>query len=82
MSLADQGGEDVAGLQIVVVARAVEVGRHDRKIAGAVLAVVGPAHLDASDLGHGVGAVRGFKGAGQQVGFADGLRTFPRVDAA
>jgi hypothetical protein len=82
VGLADQGGQDVAGLQVVVVAGAVEVGRHDREVARAVLAVVGPAHLDARDLGHGVGAVRGFKGARQQVGFADGLRTFPGIDAA
>ena len=82
MGLADQGGQDVAGLQVVVVARAVEVGRHDRKVARAVLAVVGPAHLDARDLGQGVGAVRGFQGAAQKIGFADGLRTFPWIDAA
>lgn len=82
MGLADQGGEDVAGLQVVVVARAVEVGRHYCQIARAVLAVVGPAHLDARDLGHGVGAIGGFQGAGQQIGFADGLRAFSGVDAA
>lgn len=82
MRLADQRGQDMAGLQVVVVARAVEIGRHDRQIPCAVLAVVRPAHLDARDLGHGVGAVRGLQGAGQKMGFEDGLRAFAGIDAA
>ena len=81
MSLADQGGQDVAGLQVVVVARAIEVGGHDGQISGAELTVVGPAHLNARDLGHSVGTVRGLQRAAQKIGFTDGLRAFPRVDA-
>lgn len=82
MRLADQGRQNVAGLQVVVVARAIEIGRHDRQISRSVLPVVGPAHLDARDLGHCVGAVRGLQGSAQQIGFADGLRTFAGIDAA
>ena len=81
MGLADQGGQDVAGLQIVVITRAVKVGGHDGKISGAVLAVVSPAHLDAGDLGHSVGAVRGFQGPGKEVFFLDRLRAQLRINA-
>jgi len=81
MGFTDQGRQDVTGLQVVVIARAVEVGGHDCQISGAELAVVGPAHLDARDLGHGVGTVRGLQRAAQKIGFKDGLRAFPRVDA-
>ena len=81
MRLADQGGQDVAGLQIVVVARAVQVGGHDRKVPRAVLAVVGPAHFDSRNLGHRVGTVGGLQGACQEIEFTDGLRAFPRIDA-
>ena len=81
MRLAYQGRQDVAGLQVVVVARAVEVGGHNGKVPRAILAIVGPAHLDARDLGHGVRTVRGLQGTGQKIGFADGLRALPGIDA-
>jgi hypothetical protein len=55
VQLADHRRNDVAVLQVVVVAGAVEVGRHDAAVVGAVLAVVALAELDAGDLGDGVG---------------------------
>lgn len=82
MRLPDQGGQDVAVLQVVIIARTVKIRGHDRQIPCAVLTVVRPAHLDARDLGQGIGSVRGLQGAGQQIGFSDGLRTFARIDAA
>ena len=48
---------------------------------GAVLAVVAPAHLDAGDLGQGVGPVGGLKRAGEEVVLGDGLRGELGVDA-
>ena len=67
VELADQGRDDVAVLRVVVVARAIQVGGHHRQVAGAVLPVVAPAHLDAGDLGQGVGPVGGLQRAGEQV---------------
>jgi hypothetical protein len=70
---------------VVVVAGAVEVGGHDAAVvgavAGAVLAVVAFAELDAGDLGDGVGFVGGFQRAGEQGIFAHGLRCKLGVDA-
>ena len=50
MELPDQSRKYVRCLQVEIVARAVQVGRHHRQVLGAVLAVVAPAHLDARDL--------------------------------
>lgn len=83
---ADQRGDDVAVFRVVVVARAIEVGGHDaavvHAVAGAKLAVVALAELDAGDLGHGVGLVGGFERAGEQGLLAHGLRGELGVDAA
>ena len=79
--LADERGQDVRAGQVEVVAGAVEVGGHGGEVAGSVLAVVAPAHLDAGDLGDGVGPVGGFKRPGEQVLLPDGLRAEPGIDA-
>ncbi|MDT4839327.1 hypothetical protein FQZ97_731150 [compost metagenome] len=83
---ADQRWDDVAVFRVVVVARAIEVGGHDaavvHAVAGAKLAVVAFAELDAGDLGHGVGLVGGFERAGEQRALIHGLRGEPGVDAA
>ena len=81
VELADHRWDDVGGFQVVVVAWAVEVGGHHGKKLRAVLPVVGPAHLNPGDFGHGVGAVGGLQGAGVQIFLLDGLRTVARVDA-
>ena len=59
MELANPGGQDVAGLQVEVVARAIQVGGHGGDEIGAVLAVVALAHQDAGDFRDGVGIVGG-----------------------
>ena len=82
VKLADQRRQHMAVLQVVVVARAIQVGGHGGQKAGAVLAVVGRAHLNACDLGQGVGAVGGLQRAGQQVLFAHGLGALAWVNAA
>jgi hypothetical protein len=79
--LADQRGQNVRAGEVEVVARAVEVGGHDGEVAGAVLAVVAPAHLDAGDLGNGIGPVGGFERPCEQVLLLDRLGTEPGVDA-
>ena len=81
MEFADHGGKDVGGFEVEIVVDAVEIGGHDRDEAGPVLAVVGPAHLDPGDLGHGVGGIGGLQGTGQEVGLFHGLGAVPGVDA-
>ena len=82
MELADQRRDDMAVVGVVVVVRAVEVGGHHGEEFGAVLAVVAPAHLDAGDLGQGIGPVGRFERAGEQAVFLERLRGQPGVDAA
>lgn len=82
VELADQGWQHVAVFQVIVVARAVEVGRHHAAVIAPVLAVVAFAELDAGNLGHRVGLVAGFEHAGQERVFAHGLGHGPGVDAA
>ena len=79
--LADEGREDVGVGEVEVVAGAVEVGGHGGEVARAVLAVVAPAHLDAGDLGEGVGAVGGLEGSGEEAGLGHGLGGELGVDA-
>lgn len=64
-----------------IVPGSIEVCRHHRYKLGAVLPVVGLAHLDPRDLGDGVGFVGRFQGAGQEVFLLHGLRGVFGVDA-
>ena len=82
MHFADQGREDVGVLKIVIVSRPVEIGRHDADEIGAVLPVVRGTHLDAGDLGDGVGLVGGFQHAGKEMFLLHRLRRVLGVDAA
>ncbi len=82
VAFADQRRQHVRRGQVVVVARPVQVGRHRGKVAGAVLPVVGGAHLDAGDLRQRIGAVGGLQLAGEEVVLLDGLRACARIDAA
>src|SRR5438477_9892662 len=81
-NLAHQGGQHVRSLEIEIIAGPIEVSWHCGQIAGAVLTVIRPAHLDASDFGQRVCAVSRLKRASQQVLFLDGLRSEFRIDAA
>src|SRR3989441_660748 len=81
VEFADQRGQDVARLEVVVVAGPVHVVRHDAEVARAVLAVVRPAHLDAGNLRQGVRAVGRLERPGEEVLLLDRLRAVARVDA-
>ena len=78
---ADQRREHVAGLQVEVVARAVQVGRHQVDHVVAVLAVERLGDLDARDLGDGVGPIGRLQRAGQEVLLLHRLGRLARVDA-
>ena len=79
---ADQGGNDVGVLGVVVVAGAIKVGRHHAAVVGTVLAVVAFAELDAGNLGHGIGLVGWLQNARQQGIFSHRLGGQFGVDAA
>ena len=81
VDLADHGGQDVAALQVEVVVRAVEVGGHDGDVVRAVLQVEALAHLQAGDLGDGVGLVGVLQRGGQEGVLAHGLGHVAGVDA-
>ena len=81
VDLADQRGEDVGGVEVEVVVRAVEVGRHAGDEVAAVLGRVGLAEADAGDLGERVGVVRRLERAGEKRVLADRLVGELRVDA-
>ena len=85
MEAANERWDYVRVFRVVVVARAVEVGGHDatvvHPVAGAVLAVVALAQLDAGDLGDGVGFVGGLEQAGEECFFPHRLRGELGVDA-
>jgi hypothetical protein len=82
MRLGDQGRQDVAGGEVEIVLRPVEVGRHGRDEVAAVLAAVGLGELDAGDLGDGVPLIGRLQRAGEQGFLADRLGGEPRIDAA
>ena len=80
-TLRSSAGSTCEVLQVEVVARAVEIGRHGADEIAAVLARVGLAELDAGDLGQRVGFVRRLQRAGEQRVLGDRLRREFRVDA-
>ena len=69
-------------LGVVVVAWAIEIGRHHAAVVDAVLAVVALAQLDPGDLGDRVGLVGRLQRAGEQRVLGHRLRREARVDAA
>jgi hypothetical protein len=81
VELAEEGGQDVGGLQVVVVVGPVEVGGHGADEVAAMLAPEGLAELDAGDLGDGVPLVGGLERPGQEVFFLEGLGGHFGIDA-
>ena len=79
---ANQPGNDVRAAFAEIVVRPVKIGGQHAHGIEAVLAAVGLAHLDAGELGDGIGIVGGLERAGQQVFLAHRLRRELRVDAA
>ena len=82
VELAQQRRQHVRGLQVEVVAGAIQVRRHHGDRIEAVLERIRLAHLDARDLGHGVPLVRRLERPGQQRRLRERLRREPRIDAA
>ena len=78
---ADQGRQHVGVLRVVVVTRAVKVGRHRRDEITAVLVAVGTAHFNAGDLGDGIRPVGRLQRSSQQVFLFQWLRCVLRIDA-
>ena len=77
----NQSGKNVGVLQIEIIARAVEIGRHDTDRIEAVLPTVGLAGKNAGNLGDGVSVVRWFERPCQQVFLADRLGRELGIDA-
>ena len=71
----------MAVLWVVVVARSVKVGGHGADVIATVLRPVSIAHVDACDLGDGVGGVGGLELSGQQRLLSNGLGGVLGVDA-
>ncbi len=71
----------MAGLQVEVVPRAVEVGGHGRDKVGAVLPIVALAHENAADLCDGIGVVGQLQLASEQVCLRHGLGCELGIDA-
>jgi hypothetical protein len=71
----------VTVIGVIIVAGAVEIGRHHRDEIGAVLLAVGLAQLDGGDLGDGVPFVGRLERAGQQRLLRHRLRRELRIDA-
>jgi len=82
MNFSDQRRQHVGGFQVEIVVGAIEVGRHGGEEPGPVLAIVGAAHGDASDLGDGVRLVGRFQRPGQEVFLLQRLGCQLRIDAA
>ncbi len=57
MEFADEGGQYVGFLQIIVVIGPVQVGGHDGDVVAAVLVAVGVAELNTGYLGNGIGLI-------------------------
>ena len=72
----------MAVLQVVVVARPIQVGGHHAGVARAVLRIKAFAQLDAGNLGQGVRLVGWLQRASEQILFFDGLRAITWVNAA
>ena len=71
-AFADQGGDDVAGMRMEIIARAVEIDRQKIDGVQAVLLAVGLAHDQEGFFGDAVGGV-GFLGVSvPEFGFAEG----------
>src|ERR1022692_1653064 len=73
MKFTDERGQNMRGLQIIIVIRPIEVGRHHADEIAAVLAAVGLAHFDAGDFGDGVPLIRRFERASQKMLLFDRL---------
>ena len=82
MEPADEGRQHMRVLGVVVVVRAVEIGRHDGDEVGPILPVEILAVLQAADLRKGIGFVGLLQRARQQAAFRHRLGREAGIDAA
>ena len=78
--LAHHGRHHMAVFQVEIIVGAIEVRRHHGDEVGTVLQVVTLAHLQAGNLGDGIGLVGIFQRTGEQGVLRHRLRRFLRVD--
>ena len=78
---ADERRQHVTGQPIEVVSRSIEVTRHNRNVAAAILLSIGLTELDPGNFGDRVPFVRRLQRAGKQRVFPDRLRREFRIDA-
>ena len=81
IDLAHHGRQYVTVLQMEVVIRSVQIGRHDGDIIGAVLQVETFTHFQSRNLCDGIRFVGIFQRGGEESLFLHRLGSFPRIDA-
>src|SRR5258708_5365424 len=81
VKFAHQRRKDMARLKVVVIAGAIEVGRHGAKVVCAVLTVVRPAHLYPGNLRYRVRPIGRLQRSGKKVVLLYRLRTVARINA-
>ena len=81
VKFAEERGQHVRVLQVVVVAGAVKIRRHRGVVEHAVLLAVRLGELEAGDFGDGVGLVGGLERAGEEAILGHGLRRVFGVNA-
>ena len=82
MEATDEGGKDMGVLGVVVVIGAIEVGRHDGDIVGAILTVEELAVLQTANLSQGISLVGLLQLRGEQAGLRHGLWCHAGINTA
>ena len=81
MEAADEGGEDMRVLGVVVIVGTIEVGRHNGDVVGAVLAIEELTVFQSTNLRQRIRFVGLFQLAGEQATLLHWLRRQARIDA-
>ncbi len=81
MEFADQGGQDMGVLQIKIISGSVQISGHQADGIKAVLLVIGLAHLDTGDFGHGIPLIGRLQLASEEMLFLHGLGSEFWIDA-
>ena len=71
----------MAGGEVEIVARAIEIGGHRRDEIASMLTSIGLAELQSRNFGNGVPFIGGFKRPGQQCALFNRLRRELRINA-
>lgn len=81
MHFGDERRHYVAVFRMVVVVLTVEVAGGDTEEAGTMLVMVGAAHLDTCQVGHGVGGIGRLQVTAPQMPLIHRLRALARINA-